>query len=121
MAEAGRRHADRRADEDPCASRVRPVDAGIGPRFACGGNREHHVPLESPRLLRPDHRLGVESLYLRRDPNGVSSGVERRDEVDTASSGDRRIPRRLRVEPERSDGSQTGDGNATHETESVVA
>ena len=57
---------------------------------------------------------GVEPLHLGRDPDGESRGVERLDEVDTAATRDGRIPRRLRIEPERGDGPKTGDGDATH-------
>ena len=107
--------ADRGADEDPRARRVDPLDARIGPGLARRSNGEHDVPLEPSRVLRADDRLGLEALHLRGDPHREVARVERANPVDAAPPGDRRVPGRLRVEPERGDGSETGDDDATHE------
>ena len=102
-------------------ARGRSLDAGVGPRLTSRRDGEHDVALEPPRVLRPDDRLGLEALDLRGDADREVARVEGADPVDAASSGDRRVPGRLRVEPERGDGSETGDDDATHEAESVVA
>ena len=111
--------ADRRADEDPGARRIEAFDPSVCPRLTCGRDSEHDVAFEPARVLRPDDRLRLEALYLGRDPDREVARVEGSDPVDAAVPGDRRIPRRLRVEPERGDGSETGDDHAAHEHESV--
>jgi len=113
--------ADRRTDEDAGASRVHAVHVRVRPRLARSGDREHDVALQPPRILRAHHGLRVEALHLRRNPYGISGRVERLDPVHPAPSCDSLVPGRLRVEPERSDGAEAGDSNATHDVESVVA
>ena len=107
--------ADRRADEDPGARGIDPLDARVGPRLARGRDGEHDVALEPARVLRADDRLRLEALHLGRDAHRELARVERADPVDAAPPGDSRVPGRLRVEPERGDGSETGDDDATHE------
>ena len=91
------------------------LDPRVRPRLARGGDSEHDVPLEPSRILRPDDRLRLEALHLRGDAHRVLARVEGANPVDPAASGDRRVPGRLRVEPERRNGSQTGDDDAAHE------
>ena len=96
----------------------------IDPYRTPGGTRRYSqddVPLEPPRILGTDHRFRIEPFHLRRDTDGIPGGVERLDEVHSAPPGNGPVPRRLRIEPKRGDGPESGDGNATHESERVVA
>ena len=99
----------------PARAGSTPSAPGVRPRLARGRDGEHDVPLEPPRLLRADDRLRLEALHLGGDPHGEPARVERPDPVDAAPPRDRRVPGRLRVEPERRDRSQTGDGDAAHD------
>ena len=105
----------------PGTRRIDSLDAGVRPRLARRGDSEHDVALEPARVLRPDDRLRLEALDLRGDAHREVARVERADPVDAATPGHRRVPGGLRVEPERGDGSETGDDDATHGHESVVA
>ena len=105
----------------PARAGSTPSDARVSPCLARGGDREHDVALEPARILRPDDRLRLEVLDLGRDPDRKLARVEGADPVDPAPPRDSRVPRRRRVETEGCDGSETGDDDATHEGESVVA
>src|SRR6187200_1773619 len=113
--------SDRGADEDPRAGGIDALDTRVRPRLTRRSDGEHDVPLEPARVLRAHHFRRVETLDLRRDAHGELARVEGADPVDAARAGDGGIPRRLRVEPQGRDGSETGDDDAAHEHESVVA
>ena len=113
--------ADRGADQDPRSRRIDIAHGSIRPRLAGGSDGEDDVPLESPRVLRPDDLDWIEVLHLGANSHRVTGGVERADPVDAAATGHRALPGRACIEPEGRDCSQTGDGDAAHETQSVVA
>ena len=67
-----------------------------------------------------DDLARVEALHLGGDPHRQAVGVERRDPVDAALAGERRAPGRRRIEPERGDGPDAGDGDALHRRQPYV-
>ena len=112
--------SDRGADEDPDPGRVHVLEPRVVPGLLGGGDGEQHVPIHAPRLLRREEVAHVEPPHLRRDPHGVLGRVERLDPADTAPARDRGLPRRRCVEPDRRDGSETGDDDPAHGAESLL-
>ncbi len=106
--------ADRRAEDDPDAGRVEAVQAGVGDRLLPGREREQDVAVDAARLFGRGDARRVEVLDLRGDPHGELRGVEGADEVDAALARDGGAPGRGRVVPDRGDGTEAGDGDATH-------
>ena len=104
-------------DEHPRPRRIDAVDARVRPRLACGLHGEHDVPLEPPGVLRADDGDRIEVLDLGGDADRELARVEGADPVDPALPGDRCVPGRARVVPERSDGPEPGDDDAAHRTE----
>ena len=103
-------------------TRITPARAGSTPSTPASAHASRAAATASTTLrssrrasFGPDDGLGLEPLHLGRDPYGIPARVERLDEVDAAPSCDSRVPGRLRVEPERGDGAEAGDGNATHD------
>ena len=97
------------------------LEPRVVPGLLGGGDGEQDVAVHAPRLLRRDEAPTVEAPHLRRDPHGVLGRVERLDPADPAPARDRRLPRGRRVEPDRRDGSETGDDDTSHGAESVLA
>ena len=113
--------ADRRADEDADARRVELLDARFVPGLLRGGDGEQDVAVHPPRLLR--RRDSAEGSKPRTSPairTGNSLASKRLDEPDPAAARDGRLPGRAGIEADRGDGSEAGDGDATHEAKSVV-
>ena len=115
-----RQVADRRADDDADTSRIHPVDPGVAPGFLCRPQREEDVPAHPSSLLVRGDRGRVEALHLARDPDRELARVEGLDEVDAALAGDRGTPRRRRVEADRRDRTQPGDGDPSHRAILVI-
>ena len=57
----------------------------------------------------------IEALDLAGDPHGKLARVERLDESDPAPAGESGLPGGGRIEPDRRDGSEAGDDDASHE------
>src|SRR4026209_724545 len=112
---------DGRTDEDSGARRIHIRDSGVSPSLACRSDGENDVALEAASVLPPDDRLRLEARDLRGDAHREVARVEPADPVHAATPGHRRVPGGLRVQPERGEGSETGDHDATHGHESVVA
>ena len=106
--------ADRRAEEDPDPHRVVAVQARVGDRLFGGGEREKDVPVESPQLLRGGEAVGLEVLDLGGNSHRQPVGVKSANEVDPASAFDSGAPGLGRGAPDRSDGPQARDDDATH-------
>ena len=69
--------ADRRAEEDPDAvRRVHAVEASVRDSLPRGAEREEHVAVEPPRVLRRGDLARVEVRHLRCDPHGELARVE---------------------------------------------
>ena len=106
--------ADRGAEDDPDPRRVEAVQARVLDRLLGCPEREQDVAVELAHLLRRGDAARVEVLHLGRDPHGEAARVERADEDDPALARERGAPTRRRVEAERRDGSDPGDGDAAH-------
>ena len=92
----------------------RPFSAGVAPRLLRRAEREQDVAVHPARLLRRRDRGGVEALHLAGDPDRELARVEGLDEVDAALARDGGLPGRRRVEPDRRDRAQPGDGDPSH-------
>ena len=106
--------ADRGADDDADARGIETVHAGVLPGLLRRTERKQHVAVHPPRLLRRGDRRRVEALHLACDPDGKLARVERLDEADAALARDGRTPRRRRVEADRCDRAEPGDGDPSH-------
>ena len=82
------------------------------------------APCAAPSASRTFHPSGAppsparpwpgRALHFAGNPDRVLARVERLDEVDAALARDGRLPRRARVETERRDRAQPGDGDPSH-------
>ena len=104
-----RQPADRRADDDADAVGI-SVQAAVAPglrapRRARAGRFCPSGAPPSPARPWPGRS------HFAGDPDRVLARVERLDEVDAALARDGRLPRRARVETERRDRAQPGDGD----------
>src|SRR5947209_7559581 len=106
--------ADRRAEDDAHARGIEAVQPGIGDGLLRRRERKQDVAIELAHLLRRGGAARVEVLHLGGDPHGKAAWVERADEVDPALAGERRAPRRARVVPDRRDGAEARDDDASH-------
>ena len=106
--------ADRRAEDDPDAVGIEPLEPAVAQRFVACSHAEQDVPLELARLLGRNHVRRLEAGHLARDPDRQTVGVEGRDPADAALARERGAPRRRRIEPERRDTADAGDGDTFH-------
>ena len=107
--------ADRRAEEDPHPARVvDAVELRIAHRLPGRAEREEHVPVELPDLLRRGHRARVEILHLRGDPNRLAARVVRVDEIDSAPALDGSLPGRRSVVTDRRHRAEPRDRYPSH-------
>ena len=111
--------ADRGADEDPDARRVELLDPRVVPGLLRGGDGEQDVAVHPPRLLRRHERRGIEPSHLGRRSGPGTRSRRSLDEADPAAARDGRLPGRGRVEADRRDRAEAGDGDATHGAKSV--
>ena len=108
--------ADRGPEQDADPRRlVGTVEGGVREGLRRRGEAEKDVPVEPPRLLRPDDRRRIETLHLGSDAHRKAARVERADEVDPAAAGDGGVPGRAQVVPERRYRAQPGDHHLPHQ------
>ena len=109
--------AGREAVQDAGLNGFDPTRVGIVFGTAIGGVNgilEQDVPLKLAHLLRGGDLGRIEVLHLGGDPYRQAVHVERADPVDPAPAGDRRLPSRGGVVPDRRDGAEAGDCDALH-------